>query len=145
MEIKYGRSFFTRISEYRIQVGMTIKGRYVVMIDRFTGDKENGNPSESLNINPDILLDLIEALEECRDTIGIKPRPAEGKFELDKKREIQNRYLRGVSLKDLCVQFNTKTENIEKILMEADIELVTPRDSMPYKFYRNFRKSRFPK
>lgn len=143
MEIKYDKSFFTRISEYQVQVEVNRKGLHKVSIQRFTADKETDHPSEYLNIHPDILLDLIRALEECGDIIGINPRPAEGKISTDKIQEIQKRYLRGVSVKDLSVQFDRKETFIENVLLESGIKLVSPKSSMPYKMYPNYRRTRF--
>lgn len=145
MKIKYERSFFTKISEYLLQAEMTEKGLHLITFQRFLADKNVENPSEKINIHPRILVNLIEALEECRDTLGIEPLDKEEKLTVEKKNEIKNRYLRGISIRDLCIQFDKKPFVIERILLEQNIELITPSQSKPYNSYKKYRKKGFRK
>lgn len=140
MKVEYEKSCFTTYSEYLVQIELTIKGFRKVTLRRFFSDKDLKDPSENVNIHPDVLNDLIEALQECRDSLGIEPKPAKNKISLDKKREIQKRYLRGVSIKDLCTQFQTKPLVIEQVLLDAQIEIVLPKHAKPFNPYRNYRR-----
>ena len=143
MEVKYERSFSTRISEYQVKLEEVKSGRKKVSLQRFISSKNGESPSEFLNVHPDILLDLIEALEDCRNLLRIEPRKPEIKVSEARQEEIQRRYLRGVSLKDLCIQFNMHQSTVEKVLVDRGIEIVSPKLSMPYKVYKSYGKRRF--
>ena len=142
MEVKYEKSFFTKISEYQVQVEKTKKGLHKISFQRFTADKDLDDPSEKVNIHPDILNDLIESLIDCRNLLGIKPKLKKNYLPVEKKKEIEKRYLRGVNINDLCTQFDTDPVTIEKILLDAQIEIISKKDSKPTKTFRRYRGNR---
>ena len=88
-----------------------------------------------IKINPKLLTDIISVLQTYKKSIeNVKfapslvknsiPRISDNLFlsEIDEQ-EIQNRYLKGINLQDLAIQFNTKVLFIKQILRSRGIEI----------------------
>lgn len=97
--------------------------------------------ADSIKINSSVLSDIIKVLQNYYAKL-----PENSKLdikhitELDQKK-IQERYLKGVSIKDLAMQFDQTSELIEMILRNKGIEIVGNRFSKP-KFWRKTNKWR---
>ena len=48
-----------------------------------------------------------------------------GYFTIEKKKEVITRYLKGIEIEDLALQFDCSKNIIEQILTNADIEIVS--------------------
>ena len=95
--------------------------------------------AESIKINPSVLTDIIKVLQNYHAKL-----PTESKLEIKHiteidQKKIQERYLRGVSIKDLAMQFEQTYELIEMILRNKGIEIV--KNTLPKpKFWRKNSK-----
>ncbi len=88
-----------------------------------------------IKINPKLLTDIISVLQTYKKSIeNVKfapslvknsiPRISDNRFlsEIDAQ-EIQSRYLKGINLQDLALQYNTKVLFIKQILSRGGIEI----------------------
>ncbi|MFA5299515.1 MAG: hypothetical protein WC389_15100 [Lutibacter sp.] len=92
--------------------------------------------TETIKINPSVLSDIIKVLQNYQAKL-----PKESKLEIKHITEIdqgkiQKNYLKGVSIKDLAMQFDQKPELIEMILRNKGIEIVENTLPKP-KFWQN--------
>ena len=92
--------------------------------------------AETIKINPSVLSDIIKVLQNYQAKL-----PKESKLEIKHiteidQEKIQQNYLKGVSIKDLAMQFDQKPELIEMILRNKGIEIVENKLPKP-KFWRN--------
>jgi len=58
------------------------------------------------------------------------------------KSAIQNRYLKGVSISDLTIQFDCKDELIEQVLYNSGIEIVDNKLPEPFRYKKFKRRKR---
>jgi hypothetical protein len=66
-----------------------------------------------ININPDLLSKLIVALQTMEVKLNLVPLPLkQSKIKPEQKKELVKRYLRGVNIKDLSMQFDMNEEDI---------------------------------
>jgi hypothetical protein len=107
-----------------------------------------GGERSSININPKILPDLIEVLTNYQKKIDRNltivdsndenlPREIRDKAEL-----IQSRYLKGVPIKDLAMQFDCDEKFIEMILENKDIEIVSNKMHNNWNWSRKRKRKR---
>lgn len=95
-----------------------------------------------IHIHPKILPDLVEVLSNYKRkiendlTIVERPTRKIPKEILDKSAVICSRYLKGVEIKDLAMQFDCEESLIVKILENKDIEIIVNQLSSDY----NWRK-----
>lgn len=93
----------------------------------------------SININPIILTDLIEVLNNYKKKIDNNLTIIDSNKKIipkelqDKAALISNRYLKGVQVKDLAMQFDCDANLIEMILENKDIEIVPNKLSTTWK------------
>lgn len=76
-----------------------------------------------IKINPTILSDILDVLQKYQSDIS--DRNIARKLILTEKEQtkIQDRYLKGVSINELAIQFEETEENIEMILRNKGIEI----------------------
>ena len=85
----------------------------------------------SINISPNVLNDLIEVLSNYKRKIDRNLTIVDTNNEKipldirDKAELVQNRYLRGVQISDLAIQFDCDESLIEMILENKGIEIVS--------------------
>jgi hypothetical protein len=98
----------------------------------------------AIKINPAILSDIIEALNAYYKVIAVPKQvqnnttaKSSSKYLTEtQKIDIQNRYLKGISIKDLTIQFDCKAILIEQILHNQGIVVIQP----PLKRRRYYRR-----
>ncbi len=95
--------------------------------------------AESIKINPSVLTDIIKVLQNYQAKL-----PKESKLEIKHlteidQQKIQERYLKGVSIKDLTMQFDQTYELIEMVLRNKGIVIVDNEFHKP-KFWRKKNK-----
>ena len=80
---------------------------------------------QELKINPSVLSDIISILQIYQKQID-NNYSIKGKFYFrdDKQKSVVERYLKGVSIKDLALQFDCNIQIIEQILFNKGIEIV---------------------
>jgi len=93
---------------------------------------------QRIKINPTILMEIVNVLLEFHEKVPATQLEGVLHFsELDKKK-IQGRYLKGVPMKDLALQFDTTDKIIEMILRNMGLKIMS--DFRPDK--KSFRKKR---
>lgn len=79
---------------------------------------------QEIKINPSILSDLLIVLASYQKYLPASDSRSYGHLTNASQAEIVKRYLKGVSLKDLAMQFDFKLELIEQVLRNKGIEIV---------------------
>ena len=88
---------------------------------------ENKADDNLIKINPSVLSELIEVLLNYKDKISDERTRDSNRTWDEKKRKIQRRYLKGIPIKDLVLQFEYSKSFIETILRNSGIEIVSNR------------------
>lgn len=131
-------------------------GKQYIRILQTIHDEETNN-KRAIKINPSLLSDLLKVLNSYQELIPDDKEIKQSKqttsdiatkqvrarilTESDKT-AIQNRYLKGISIDDLTIQFDCKAELIEQVLRNSNIAIVdnNPPKSFHYKKFRQKRK-----
>ncbi len=80
---------------------------------------------QAIKINPSVLPELIETLKKFQQEIDYKPPKQPDHFSGADKEKIRERYLKGVPIKDLALQFDKPENLIEQVLRNMEIEIVS--------------------
>lgn len=99
------------------------RGKLYIEIVQTIKDGDSG--VNTIKINPTILTDLLKVLQNYQAKI-----PANNTIEVKHltdadQQKIQNRYFKGVSVKDLALQFDQTEELIEMILRNRGVSIVS--------------------
>jgi hypothetical protein len=91
----------------------------------------------NLNISPSAISDLIYALQNCfyklpKSQIGIQKHLTD-----HDQKQVENAYLKGVTIKNLAIQYGVDESFIERLLMHKDLPIV---DNENPKFYNKYRR-----
>jgi hypothetical protein len=131
-------------------------GKQYIRILQTIQDEETNN-KRAIKINPSLLSDLLKVLNSYQELIPGDKEIKQSKqttsdiattqvrartLKESDKTAIQNRYLKGVSIADLTIQFDCKAELIEQVLRNSNIAIVdnNPPKSFHYKKIRRGRK-----
>lgn len=98
--------------------------KYVSIQQVYITDSEQPE-RQTLKINPSILSDIIEILSSYHKEISLTTNPNKNFFSEERKSNIKKRYLKGVEIKDLALQFDCSTDIIEQILRNSQYEIVS--------------------
>ena len=105
---------------------------------------ESKKVRQTLKINPTLIPDLIKVLQSMYDTVPkSQTSPKLLISEADKQR-LQDRYLKGVPLADLAMQFDLKQENIEMTLRNRNISVLSTKEEQRMKWTgkKGYRKKK---
>ncbi|SFQ43231.1 hypothetical protein [Parafilimonas terrae] len=102
-------------------------GPLYITVEQIIHFDNNLNLSQKLKINPSILDDIIDVLINLKGKLsaGNKKVPSQRYFSSEKKEEVKKRYFKGISIKDLSLQFGCTENIIELILRNGGIEIVS--------------------
>jgi len=127
-------------------------GKKYVRITQTIHD-EASDHLRTIKINPSLLIDIVKVLNAYHDLFPVikdEPKRIENDTRRPKgltepqKTAIQERYLKGVSIPDLTIQFDCKAELIEQILNNNGIAIVD--NKLParytYNWFRRRKKKR---
>ena len=128
-------------------------GKQYIRILQSIHDEKTSN-ERAIKINPSVLGELIKVLgsyqellphekEEQMITDFADAKKSSGKtLSESEKTAIQKRYLKGISIKALTIQFNCKAELIEQVLRNANIAIVdyNPSKTIYGKKFKRKRK-----
>lgn len=109
---------------------------YIEILQCIHNEKSDG---QTIKINPSILMDIVNVLLDFHDKIPEKQLDGVLHFTENDKKNVQDRYLKGVSTQDLALQYDTSETIIEMILRNRGI--VVMKDVEPEKKIR-WRKKR---
>ncbi|TAF76119.1 MAG: hypothetical protein EAZ53_04250 [Bacteroidetes bacterium] len=100
--------------------------------------------TNELNINPTILTDLISVLEQFKNEIeNISQQNSLSYFSDQRQKSIIDRYLKGVTIEDLALQFDCSVEIINQILYNKGIKIVDNKMPKKYRKSNYTQKKRF--
>ena len=100
------------------------------------------NEKSSIKINPTVLSDIIKVLQNYQAKVPYKPDSKNKHITDLEQQKIQERYLKGVSIKDLAMQFDQTSELIEMVLRNKGIEIVEIQLLKPEFWKKNYTKKK---
>lgn len=107
---------------------------YIEILQRIHADKSYG---QTIKINPSILMDIVRVLIEFHEQVPQKQMEGFLYFTEDDKKNLQDRYLKGISTKDLAMQFDTSEGIIEMILRNRGVVVMKDFDPINKRRRRN--------
>ena len=103
---------------------------YINIKQTIHADSANPVPTE-IKINPAMLDELMEVLKFYSEQIPQQQKEKEKFLSAAKREEIQNRYLKGIAIKNLSLQFECRKELIEQVLRNKGIAIVDGNQLKP--------------
>ncbi len=94
---------------------------YIQIVQTIFKDKSY---KQTIRINPNVLSEIISILEEYKDHIPKKQIKGFRFLPDPQKDKIQERYLKGVSIKDLAMQLDLTEDDIESVLSNRNLPIV---------------------
>lgn len=91
--------------------------------------------TQTIKINPSILDDVLYVLKDFKSKMPIAESETQLLSEANQQK-IQDWYLKGVSIKDLSMQMNLKTDLIEMVLRNKGIPIVSNEMPKERKWHR---------
>ena len=95
---------------------------YIEIVQTINNNSKDG---QTIKINPSVLSDFIKILQNYEAKIPGKIDHHTKHITEEDKQKIQDRYLIGVSLKDLALQFDQSEELIEMVLRNRGIQIIS--------------------
>lgn len=127
-------------SSFIIDLKKNAGGKLYIAIEQIVRLQQENFTSAKINLNPSVVDDIVEVLKSYSSYIGNKKSTSKKYFSQEKKEQIEKRYLKGVSSKDLALQFDCSESIIEQILRNRGIELASNEVPKYYKFWKRKRK-----
>ena len=130
-------------SSFLIDLVKHENGKLYVAIQQIIRDDFENFQTQTIKINPVILVKVIEALTIYKNEL---PKDIVEKFlfktpEEKEDKEIIRRYFKGVEIEDLALQFDRSANVIKQILSNNRIPIVSNKMPQNYKYwYRGKRK-----
>ena len=135
-------------SSYFLDMLKTETGLYYFTLTQNTLNTVNRSDLKSIKFRSNMLNDLIEDLQAMKEALSkvqnlSKDIIVTKSLGLHRREdEIIKRYYKGISLKDLSVQFDCSISYIEQVLKSNDIEIVSNEipKNIGYRYYKRKRK-----
>lgn len=99
---------------------------------------QNTKQIHKIKLKPAILSDVIKTLQEFQTKLPTSKVKESPHVSEEDKKKLQDRYLKGVSIKDLAIQFDQKESFIETILRNKGIKIVP--NEVPKRIYYKRRQ-----
>ncbi|MFZ4741721.1 MAG: hypothetical protein ACOYLE_11215 [Bacteroidales bacterium] len=112
-----------------------------ISVQQIIHQKDGISESQKIKINPSFLNNIIEVLTNFQKEIpNIKSISAKNYISNEMMEDIKIRYLKGVDINDLAIQFECYPSVIEQILRNSNIEIVCNKMPKTKKRYFKFKK-----
>lgn len=112
-----------------------------VRIEQIIRSKQEVVINNTLKINVFALADIISILENFKNELPtLATLQSKSYFSKEKRDEIVKRYLKGISIPDLSLQFDSSDRIIENILVSEGIEIVDNKLPKPTKYFKRRKK-----
>ncbi len=139
-------------SAFVIDLVKHTNGKLYLEINQTISD-EQVTANRTIKLNPSIIADIIAVLTSYHALISSSQTIVQGKGQKSykvqskslsesEKSEIRRRYLKGVSIPDLSMQFDCAAALIEQILRNAEISIIDNKPPSPKYYRRSKCKSR---
>lgn len=125
-------------SDFLIDLVKHSDGLLYIEIVQTIMDSKHGN--SSIKINPTVLSDIIKVLQDYQAKIPRKSGLKDKYITDSEQQEIQKRYLKGVPIKDMAMQFDQNTELIEMVLRNKGIEIVENKIPKTKFWTKNYKR-----
>jgi coenzyme F420-reducing hydrogenase alpha subunit len=140
MESLWKKRLYSKRDEYQLKVLKDSNGVKTIFLERYFYRKDENGPSEQITIHKAVLVELINSLTDCKNHLELPVVKKELEISPSVRKKIQERYLRGVGIKDLCIQTNLSAFKIEGVLKEANITIISPKESKPISYRRYYKR-----
>ena len=112
-------------STFLIDLILHRSGKKYISLQQIIQLENNQNHIQRLRINPVVLTDIIGALNNYKNELSSNPVPVKINISAKGEKELIRRYLIGVDIDDLAVQFNCSEKSIKQILFYNNIKIVS--------------------
>jgi len=133
-------------SSFLIDLVKHENGKLYVAIQQIIRDDFENFQTQTIKINPAILVKIIETLTIYKNELPkdiIEERKLPKTSEEKKEEEIIRRYFKGVEIEDLAIQFDRSANVIKQILSNNRIPIVSNKMPKNYKHWYWKRKRKF--
>ena len=110
-------------SSFLIDIVRHSNGKSFIEINQIIHQDNSGK--NSIRLNPSILNEMIEVLQNYKNKIFAEQYENEDSIWEETKNKIQKRYLKGISIKELKMQFGYSEKVIKMFLENSGIEIVS--------------------
>lgn len=131
--LEYGKSTFL------LDLVKHNSGRQYIKILQTIHKDQDINIQQEIKINPSIIEEIIEVLVNYKNEVLKNETIADQFISAEDKQEIQSRFFKGVSIKDIAMQFDCPPLLIQQILENGGIEIVLNKPPH-FKRYRRKKK-----
>lgn len=97
-------------------------GQLYIEISQTINNEKTG--AQLIKLNPSVLYDIIKVLQYYQSKIPSKSESSIKYFNNEDQQKILKRYLKGIPMKELAIQFDVSFELIEMILKNNDIHVM---------------------
>lgn len=122
-------------STFLIELRKHHSGNNYVLLEQIIEGKQD---TQVIKFNTSALLDIIYVLDSYYKTLSASEIGQNSFFSYDKQKSITERYLKGINIKDLAMQFDCDPEIITQILRNKNIPIVS--NTIPESFKRPYYK-----
>ncbi len=126
-------------STFLIDLLKTDKAQLYIKIQQTIHLKDDVASQEEIKINPSVLTEILEVLTAYKDVIPKQQFNRKHYLTEESKIEIQKRYLKGISIREIALQFSCSEALIEQLLYNKGIPIVSNKQPKEIK-YRKFRR-----
>lgn len=122
-------------SNYYLHLCKHVSGeRFIELEQIFYNDT-----TSSVKINPNKLRSIITTLENLEKELLPKEQPVtKPELSIEEQKKIIATYLKGISIKDMCLQFRLEEEIIKEVLITNEIVII--EETKKHYFSRNKRR-----
>ena len=122
-------------SNYYLHLCKHVSGERFIELEQFFYN----DTSNSIKINPNKLRSIITTLENLEKELLPKEQPVtKPELSIEEQKKIIATYLKGISIKDMCLQFRLEEAIIKEVLITNEIVII--EETKKHYFSRNKRR-----